>query len=125
MARTTVLAWACAGALALLSLYLFLRLREAESERPYLAPDARAIELAKRAFMAETGADRASSKGRFPMVIRFGGVRCVALKVRRGYLGRTPVYCFDMDYRRVTAVDTRAPEVLDTRETSLQPPVTE
>jgi hypothetical protein len=124
MARGTILAWAVAGVGALLSLYLFVELREAKRKQPYLLSDARAIELARRAFMAETGGDRVSTtKGRFPMVMRFGGVRCVALKVQRGVLGRTPVYCFDMDYRRVTEIDTRAPEVLDTRESSYQPPV--
>lgn len=35
MARSTTLAWASAGALALLCLYLFARMREAEAERPY------------------------------------------------------------------------------------------
>ena len=126
MARTTTFAWIVAGALALLSLYLFGKLSEAERRKPYLASDAKAIEMAKRTFMAETGADRRSAtKGRFPVVIRLGGIRCVALQVPRGSLGRTPVYCFDMDYRRVTTVDTRAPEVVDTRGSSYQPPVTD
>ena len=120
------MAWAFTGVFALLSLYLLVRLREAENNRPYLSSDARAIELATRTFMAETGADRKSAtKGRFPVVVRLGGVRCVALQVPRGVLGRTPVYCFDMDYRRVTTVDTRAAEVVDARESSYQPPVSD
>jgi hypothetical protein len=124
MSRSTTMAWASTGAFALLSLYLLAELRAAERKQPYLPSDAKAIELARRAFIAETGGDRPSTtRGRFPVVMRFGGVRCVALKVQRGYLGRTPVYCFDMDYRRVTAIDTRSPEVVDTRETSYQPPV--
>jgi hypothetical protein len=111
---------------ALLSLYLFLKLREAEKNQPYLSSDARAIELATRTFMAETGADRSSAtRGRFPIVVRFGGVRCVALQVPKGHLGTTPVYCFDMRYRRTTTVDTRAAEVVDTREISYQPPVSD
>jgi len=118
------MAWASAGAFALLSLYLFAELRAAERKQPYLPSDAKAIDLARRAFMADTGGDRPStSGGRFPLVMRFGGVRCVALQVQRGYAGRTPVYCFDMDYRRVTVIDTRSPEVVDTRESSYQPPV--
>lgn len=122
MSRSATLGWAVVGALALLSLYLFLRLEKAENKRPHLESDARAIELAVRAFMAETGADRTSAtKSRFPVVIRFGDVRCVALKLPRYYLGRVPVYCFDMDYRRVTTVDTRTPEVVDTRESSRSP----
>ena len=126
MARTVTLAWVSAGAFALMSFYLFVRLTKAENRKPYLVSDARAIEIAKLNFMAETGADRASAtKGRFPVVIRFGGVRCVALQVPRDHIGRTPVYCFDMDYRRVMAVDTRTPEVVDTRETSGQPPISD
>ena len=126
MSRAATWAWGAVGALALLSLYLLVRLTEAESKQPYLASDARAIEAAKRTFMAETGADRTSAtKGRFPVVIRFGGVRCVALKVPQGSLGRTPVYCFDMDYRRVATVDTRVSEVVDTRESSYQPPISD
>ena len=124
MSRTTTLAWALTGAFALLSLYFFAELRAAERKQPYLRSDAKAIELARRAFMADTGGDRPSTTGgRFPVVMRFGGVRCIALQVQRGYLGRTPVYCFDMDYRRVTTIDTRSPAVVDTRETSYQPRV--
>ena len=112
------------GAFALLSLYFHAELRSAKRKQPYLPSDAKAIELARRAFMADTGGDRPSTTGgRLPVVMRFGGVRCVALQVQRGYLGRTPVYCFDMGYRRVTAIDTRPPEIVDTRETSYQPPV--
>src|SRR4051812_43184825 len=97
MARTTTFAWIVAGALTLLSLYLFGRLSQAERRKPYLASDARAIEMATQTFMAETGADRKSAtKGRFPVVVRIGGVRCVALQNSKGSLGRTPVYCFDM-----------------------------
>ncbi len=124
MARTTVLAWTMVVALTLLSLYLFATVREENIKRPYLSSDARAVELALQSFVAESGTDRASiMRARFPTVIRFGDVRCVALKLKRGWIGRERVYCFDMNYRRVTAVDTRTPEVVDTRKSSREPPL--
>jgi len=38
-----------------------------------------------------------------------------------GQYRRTPVYCFDVDYRRVATIDARAPEVLDLEKASTSP----
>jgi hypothetical protein len=93
--------------------YTIAKMRE---NQPYLDSDKKAIEAAITNFRNTTGASRADlMKHRFPVVIRFGGVRCVALQIPKGSLGRTPVYCFDLNYKLVHNIDTNAQEVVDIR----------
>lgn len=108
-------ATATAVALGVLT-YHFLYVNEIELRKPYRSSDKIAIDLAISEFGKETGATAGEiNKGRFPVVIRFGGVRCVALQVPRHTLGRVPVYCFDMNYHRVHTANPDDPEIVDVR----------
>lgn len=103
-------------ALGSLSLIQYVTIERMNLRQPFLSSDQVAIQKAIETFQLETHADRNSViKGRFPIVIRFGGVRCVALQVPRDHLGKTPVYCFDMNYHRVSEIRADAAPVVDAR----------
>jgi hypothetical protein len=91
---------------------------ELESQRPYSESDRKAIEAAFNAYVEDTGVSTEHMRNRFPVVIRFGAIRCVALELPRGWMGRTPVYCFDMNYNRVRNIQADAAEVVDVRPSS-------
>lgn len=115
MRRTDALALVAIVGLSVATIAQHLTISKLQSQRPFLPSDRKAIEVARSMFKKETGSADEDVRNRFPVVIRFGNVRCVALMIPRGYIGRTPVYCFGMDYRQVRTVSSETPEVVDTR----------
>lgn len=96
-------------------IYQQIKIYDLQNNQPYLASDKKAIRLAFNTFMQETGSSKHDVRNRFPVVVNFGNARCVALMIPKDSIGRIPVYCFDMDYRKVRFVRTDVPEVVDTR----------